>query len=305
MKYAKECDQIADYIASGLTFTKACEFVGIARSTVRPHYNKWLDVQMQDQSSRDRLLGKYQEFKSGIGRVDHTAPIPYISTKSDISFVWNDEIVSVNNSQLTKIKEALDNGDGELALSLSSLKNSILSHRYNGVEIEDGVLTYNGSKMDGNLVSRILRDMEAGNTDFDRYVKFLANMMNNPSNKMRRRVYDFIESQSIEISDDGHILAFKVVRSDYKDKHSGTFDNSPGKILEMKRADVDDDDSVTCSTGLHVCSSLYVKVFSNKGDVVVLCKVNPADVVSIPTDYNDSKMRTCKYEVLQKVYTVE
>jgi len=34
---------------------------------------------------------------------------------------------------------------------------------------------------------------------------------------------------------------------------------------------------------------------------VVKVLVNPEDVVSIPTDYNDAKMRTCKYVVIEEV----
>ncbi|EFW4639850.1 helix-turn-helix domain-containing protein, partial [Shigella flexneri] len=30
-------------------------------------------------------------------------------------------------------------------------------------------------------------------------------------------------------------------------------------------------------------------------------KVHPRDVVSIPIDYNDAKMRTCQYEVVEDV----
>jgi hypothetical protein len=30
----------------------------------------------------------------------------------------------------------------------------------------------------------------------------------------------------------------------------------------------------------------------------MILKISPADVVSIPTDYNNSKGRTCKYEVI-------
>jgi len=34
------------------------------------------------------------------------------------------------------------------------------------------------------------------------------------------------------------------------------------------------------------------------GERIVIVKINPADVVSIPSDYNDAKGRTCRYEVI-------
>jgi hypothetical protein len=37
------------------------------------------------------------------------------------------------------------------------------------------------------------------------------------------------------------------------------------------------------------------------GDRTVIVKINPADVVSIPSDYNDAKGRACRYEVVGEV----
>jgi hypothetical protein len=80
-------------------------------------------------------------------------------------------------------------------------------------------------------------------------------------------------------------------------------DNSPGKIVEMERNAVDDNMHNTCSTGLHFCSKEYLPHFGNrdsgkKADRVVILKINPRDVVSIPADYNATKGRACRYEVI-------
>jgi hypothetical protein len=91
-------------------------------------------------------------------------------------------------------------------------------------------------------------------------------------------------------------LAYKKVRHNFFDVHSGSMDNSVGKVLEMERNKVDDDKDNTCSTGLHFCSQSYLNHFG--GDRIVIVKINPRDVVSIPSDYNDAKGRTCRYEVI-------
>jgi len=98
------------------------------------------------------------------------------------------------------------------------------------------------------------------------------------------------------ITPDGHFLAYKKVRANYKDVHSGTMDNSVGQIVEMERHEVDDNKDVTCSTGLHFCGMSYLSCFG--GDRTVIVKINPADVVAIPSDYNDAKGRACRYEVI-------
>jgi hypothetical protein len=69
-----------------------------------------------------------------------------------------------------------------------------------------------------------------------------------------------------------------------------------GKTVEMERNQVDDDKDHTCSTGLHFCSQDYLNHFS--GERVMILKINPRDVVSIPADYGDTKGRCCRYEVI-------
>jgi hypothetical protein len=70
----------------------------------------------------------------------------------------------------------------------------------------------------------------------------------------------------------------------------------------MERMNVDDDPNHTCSAGLHFCAYSYLSSYGSSGnDKVMLVKVNPADVVSIPTDYNNAKARCCRYEVVQEI----
>ena len=123
--------------------------------------------------------------------------------------------------------------------------------------------------------------------------------MQNPSKRSVTELYGFLEKGNMPITPDGHFLAYKKVRADYRDCHTGTMDNSVGQIVEMERNFVDDDKDRTCSTGLHFCSRDYLNHFG--GERIMIVKVNPKDVVSIPSDYNDSKGRACRYEVISEL----
>jgi hypothetical protein len=127
-------------------------------------------------------------------------------------------------------------------------------------------------------------------------VNFMENLMQNPSMNSVNELYGFLEKNNLPITSDGHFLAYKKVRENYLDCHSGTMDNSVGKIVEMERNQVDDVADRTCSTGLHFCSEDYLNHFG--GERIMIVKVNPRDVVSIPSDYNRSKGRACRYEVV-------
>ena len=137
-------------------------------------------------------------------------------------------------------------------------------------------------------------------------VNFIRKLRENPSYRIREQLWGFIEasqkSGGFTIDEDGDIIAYKLVGKDFKDLYTHTFDNSPGTIVEMKRSDVDDDPNNTCSAGLHFCAFSYLKHYGvDTPHHVVLVKVNPKDVVSIPTDYNNAKARCCRYEVLRVV----
>ena len=192
--------------------------------------------------------------------------------------------------------------DGDIAGAIDhiNLEQGIQKFVQGNVRIEDGVLYYKDIELKSGLTERIIRAMEDGE-DFKRYLPFLENLMLNPSRRAVYRLFDFLNANDIEITDDGHFIGWKVVRSNYFDCASGKFDNSPGKEVTMPRNQVDEDDQRTCSTGLHVCSKSYIGHFGSGSDRVVSVKVHPRDVVSIPVDYNDAKMRTCGYTVVEDV----
>ncbi len=118
----------------------------------------------------------------------------------------------------------------------------------------------------------------------------------------RRELYLFLEAANLPITDDGCFMAYKAVRGDFRDKHSGKFDNSPGVTHQMPREHVDDDRERTCSYGFHAAAYEYARNFLGAGgDKLVAVKINPADVVSVPSDYNNQKLRCCKYSVMFEI----
>lgn len=170
------------------------------------------------------------------------------------------------------------------------------------LSIDNGVVRWDGKPLVGGLKEVMLRLAASGDTKrLKNFSAFIEKVRQCVSYKVNQRFFDFISKNSLQITEDGDIIAFKVVRRDYKDKHSGTFDNSVGKTVQMPRNEVDDQDTNTCSNGLHICSESYIKSFSSSNDRLVLVKVDPRDIVAIPTDYSSAKARCCKYQVIKDV----
>jgi hypothetical protein len=83
----------------------------------------------------------------------------------------------------------------------------------------------------------------------------------------------------------------QIKSTTFTDTHTRTMDIKLGDVVSMPRADCDPDPNNTCSSGLHVGSMDYV----GGCDLILNCLISPEDVVSVPVDYNNTKMRCCKY----------
>ena len=80
----------------------------------------------------------------------------------------------------------------------------------------------------------------------------------------------------------------------YTDKHTHTMVIKLGVPVIMPRHNCDSDPKVDCSYGLHVGATKYVENFADDGNAVLVCLVNPANVVAVP-EYDHSKMRVSEY----------
>lgn len=246
---------------------------------------------------------------------------PYTISKSHVNY---DKIIAaVKANRMDKVPELID-----ISISLKKYSRGLID-----VDVNKQMISYRGTVIHNCVVDRIFSMMEQG-FNISPMVKFLENLMANPSKQAVDELYLFMESGQLPITEDGCFIAYKRVTSDYLDCYSRKVLNKPYSLItdqdkqncgfvtsdwcweytttngvtvtlydltqetvvSMLRNTVDDKRDNTCSEGLHFCSQQYLKSFS--GGKTVLVKINPADVVSIPSDYNNTKGRTCKYVVI-------
>ena len=74
----------------------------------------------------------------------------------------------------------------------------------------------------------------------------------------------------------------------YTDMHTRKMTIELGVPVRMERHECDGDPAIDCSYGLHVGATKYVERFGRGGSVVLVCLVNPANVVAVP-NYDHSK----------------
>lgn len=78
----------------------------------------------------------------------------------------------------------------------------------------------------------------------------------------------------------------------YTDAHTRTMSYRIGEVASIPRNEGNDDNSVSCSRGLHIASKAYD--YSGFGDTPVLAIINPMDVLAVPKG-EVGKLRTCRW----------
>lgn len=180
-----------------------------------------------------------------------------------------------------------------------SLKFKSLYASYENILVQNGEVTIDGELVNNIVASRIINLM-SNDIDCTPIFKFMTRLQLNPSKRAVDELYTFLEHKNLPITANGTIQAYKAVRDNFTDCHTGSFDNSVGNVLQMPRNKVDDNKEVGCSYGFHAGTLEYAKGFMPQNGHVLVVEIDPADVVSIPTDCNYQKLRTCKYKVVQE-----
>ncbi len=179
------------------------------------------------------------------------------------------------------------------------------------------------------LAKKLLEYIDKG-LNVEALVNFWKNTLLNPDKGVRQQLFGFLEHNGHPITDKGYFLAYKAVKvarkydaetgeevvsirydentgerieetlnqsMTFKPYHSGAHGMTVkvGEPITMPREECDSDPEVTCSAGLHVGSMEYVHDFGYSGGVILEVLVSPRNVVAVPTDYNNTKMRTCEY----------
>lgn len=236
--------------------------------------------------------------------------LPKIETSESLTFFLDNKSHTVrkdvkNYADIAKLVE--DENLDQLRFIFST-EDSVEAYTNGEVSIKDNVVFYKGKELHNAAARRIIDLMRAGKK-FDYMKKFLENLLQNPSQTAIDELYLFLESGNIPITPDGHFLAYRKVDNQYLSYHrnrdGSRNSNKPGETVEMKREDVDPTRSNTCSHGLHFCSFSYLNAYHGGQGRVVIVKINPANVVSIPSDYRNAKGRTWKYEVIAEHHEKE
>lgn len=212
-----------------------------------------------------------------------------------------------------RVLDEYDAGEGLADLFDPSISIALEFDRLTDrISVANGRVFLDGDEVDSTLTRHIIRAKNEG-SDLAPLVSFFESVSQNPNEHSREQLYDWVKAQGEGLSIDslGRIVGYKGVTRDSRGRrvsvHSGyaivdgvevtgQIPNEIGSVVEMPRSKVAHDPGQSCSTGLHVAVRSYAQGWSQGGGVLEV-RVEPRDVVSVPTDAGGEKVRVCRYYI--------
>jgi len=234
--------------------------------------------------------------------------IPYILTEESLTVVVNGKAMTMQKDHpaWSQAIDALNNEEYDRLENLFDVSKAVEDYvdSESGITVKEGSVFFQGEAIHNVVVDKILSFMRQG-LPFKPLVRFLGKLMANPSRRAVNELYTFLEHKNMPVTPDGNFIAYKGVTDDFKDFHTGKFDNSVGQTLSMVRNGVCDDANIGCSYGFHAGSYEYAKGYASNGGHLLRVEIDPTDVVSVPLDCNCQKLRTAKYKVIALHESIE
>lgn len=215
--------------------------------------------------------------------------VPYVIARTDKRFdTIKDYVINADEESLRKVLST--------KYQVQNLLDQLIAE---GIEQVDTDYYYLDNPIPMDLSQYLHSAIEQGS--WSGIVNFIKRLFKNPSYRTRQDAFAFMERNKLPIQEDGRFLAFRVVTDNYLDKYTRTMSNAVGQTVEIDWDMVDTNPDITCSRGLHACSKDYLQGFYSNGDRIIAVAIGPEDIGAIPSDYNGSKLRCRKFEVMEDI----
>lgn len=229
--------------------------------------------------------------------------VNYLILKSSIVVNHMGGTCTVNDTD-SKYQPALDAiraGDMDALLRVVDIETSIAEYVPKGeFAIHNGAVYSGGERVGGYIESRLL-EFHENNLPYNFLLNFWKRLRKNPSENSKHQLYRFLEAHKCPLTPRGTFIAYKSVIATkkpnvYVSHHDRKFEYTLEEPAQMARDGISDDPATACGTGLHVGSYGYAESFGSgsSGAVLLEVEVDPANVVSVPSDCSSGKVRCCE-----------
>lgn len=185
------------------------------------------------------------------------------------------------------------------------------------ISVENRQVLLDGEPLSNPYVDRLLdvAGDEDGDAEAYAWAKFFEKLAANPNKAVAEQLGRWMKAtgEDWEITEDGNFLGYRGVMKNAEgervSKFKGTarvdgelFENTNipnpvGATVTMPRTEVTFDPNNACAAGLHVGTKGYARSWGSTGEVLVI-EVDPTNVVSVPHDAGDAKIRVCAFDIV-------
>ncbi len=227
--------------------------------------------------------------------------IPHIISGDSITIFHNGAKIFPSSHILYKeiCKAVKDKNRAALTKLLSDKPKNL-----QGLQIKEDKILYNGEPLNTVAVRRLFEIKKAG-FDTTSVINFLKNCYKNDHPVVVEKLYEFLESRGLPLTEDGCFIAYKYTKGapDYWDSYTGcTYQYLPGAHLKANNIE---NRKIICDLSGEECSKegMHVGNREYSGDRVdsLFVKVNPKDVLSVPHGFGAKKIRVWELDVLGRV----
>ena len=228
--------------------------------------------------------------------------VAFIIGTTFVAVNYNGTAYSINksDSRFEKVLGILKSKKYDELENVLNIPKAVALFSSGNIKVFNGAVFYKDKEINNTLTKRILEYIEQ-DYPYQPLIRFMDKLMQNPSQNSINQLYSFLEKYNLPITDEGDFIAQKAVDKNFKDYKTGTKDNSVGKVVKEDRALISDNPSQGCGRGLHVGAEDYVNDFVRNDGHVILVKINPKNVCSVPTENTYQKIRVCEYKVISVV----
>jgi hypothetical protein len=186
--------------------------------------------------------------------------VNYLIFPTTLSVIVKGKTYTINreDAKYAQVLElALNNEEEELYKLLNV--TSVIAENL-GIEITNGLVTYNGENLPKALNRMIITMYEQRLTNIQPLINFWNKLKLNPSYRPLNFLSEFIEANNVVINENGNLILYKIVgrtkeKDVFLDLYTHTFKHEFGVPVSMPRNKVDDNIDNTCSEGLNMMAS--------------------------------------------------
>jgi hypothetical protein len=242
------------------------------------------------------------------------------STNGTLNVIVKGKPVTISKEReidkYNKVLELIRQDDEDAIVKLFDVVTQVSTKL--GVTItKEGLVTYVNNEgqveqLPPSLNKTLVAMYEQDESSITPLILFWEKVRLNPSYRVNRCLFDFIEANNVVLNEKGNLILYKIVARTndpevFLDLYTRKVEQRFNVEIRMPRNAVDDNIDNLCSYGYHAACWQYLPHYGSAlsgKDAILLVEVDPVDIVAIPRDYNNSKIRTCAYTPLSE-YTYD